>query len=70
MSNFTKEEIDALLQKEVEIQISDDDDTFSFKGKIVSYNTDEDSLSSFFFHTRHGSIKEFKFDILKEVKVL
>ena len=39
MSNFTKEEIDALLQKEVEIQISDDDDTFSFKGKIVSYNT-------------------------------
>ncbi len=77
MSKYTKEELDKLLNKEVELilgEIDDDvDDFFSFKGKIISYNIGNDNPEipeDLVFHTRHGAIKTFDFEKLKDIKVL
>ncbi len=77
MSKYTKEELDKLLNKEVELilgEIDDDvDDFFSFKGKIISYNIGNDKPNipkDLVFHTRHGAIKRFSFEKLKDIKVL
>ena len=75
MSEYTKEELDELIQKEVEIVLgdTDDDDTFSFKGKIVSFSMaeeDPDLPAEFCFHTYHGAIKKFNFSNLKNIRIL
>ncbi len=73
MINYTKKDLDELIQKEVEIQLGDEDEVFAFKGKIISYNTDSNDaevLSDFCFHTVHGAIKTFSFNNLKDIKVL
>ncbi len=73
MINYTKEELEELIQKEVEIELGDEDEVFTFKGKIISYNADgndSEVLSDFCFHTVHGAIKTFSFSNLKDIKVL
>ncbi len=74
MAIYTKDELDKILNKEVEIVLGDmDDDNFSFKGKVISYILDSensDSLKSFVFHTEHGAIKQFDFTLLIEIREL
>ncbi len=76
-TNYTTEYLDAILNKDVKISIedadSDDDEVFSFKGKIVSYNPSVDDtnlLAGFYFHTDHGAIKHFAISLLKDIRVL
>ncbi len=62
MINYSKEEFDKLIHKVVQIELGDEDEVFTFKGKIISYNTDNKNtevLSDFCFHTDHGAIKTF-----------
>ena len=75
MPTYTKKELDELLNKEVEIILGDedDDDTFSFKGKLIGYtmsSEDYDKVDEFCFHTNHGAIKKFNIANLKEVRLL
>ncbi len=75
MLKYTTEELDKILNKEVEIVLGeiDDDDDFSFKGKIISYNIENESTnnpSDFCFHTVHGAIKTFNISSLKNIKIL
>jgi hypothetical protein len=76
MSKYTKEELDEIIDKEVEIvlgEINNDEDTFSFKGKIISYNTaaeDPNLPADFYFHTEHGAIKKINFSSLKNIRIL
>ena len=76
MSKYTKEELDEIIQKEVEIILGDsddDEDTFSFKGKMISFNMAEEDPNiptDFCFHTYHGAIKKFNFSNLKNIRIL
>ncbi len=71
MSKYTKKELNEWLHKEVEIVLAEenDEDTFSFKGKIVSFNMDVED-GDFCFYTDHGAIKKFNFSNLKNIRVL
>jgi hypothetical protein len=71
MVKYTKEELNQWLHKEVEIVLGEEEeeDTFSFKGKIVSFNMENEN-GDFCFYTDHGAIKKFNFSNLKNIKVL
>ncbi len=56
--NYTKEELDDIMHKEVEIMLGEinDDDNFTYKGKIISYKmavNDPNRPADFCFHTIH-----------------
>ncbi len=70
---YTKEALDQLLHKEVIIELGDDDEVFTFKGKLISYNTENDSsdkLVDFCIYTDHGAVKTFNFENLKNINLL
>ncbi len=75
MAAFTKKEIEEKTNKEVEIVLGElnDDEVFSYKGKIISFNVDDEysnSLVDFCFHTQDGAIKTFNFNNLKKIRLL
>ncbi|MCW3788515.1 hypothetical protein [Plebeiibacterium sediminum] len=73
MNEFTKETLDQLLHKEVIVELGDEDDVFTFKGKLISYNTENESsekLTDFCIYTDHGAVKTFTFNNLRDIKLL
>ena len=73
---YTKEYLDKIIHKEIEIGIGDTDSdevTFTFKGKMISFSLgfdETDVPTDFYFHTDYGSIKHFDFAYLKSIRVL
>ncbi|MGQ1787256.1 MULTISPECIES: hypothetical protein [unclassified Saccharicrinis] len=73
--NYTAKDLENILNKEVEIGVGDidDEDIFTFKGKMVGYSVAADNPDlpvDFHFHTDHGAIKHFDFSVLKIIRVL